>query len=157
LQGSRIDQSTHIAKSGLCRSSDDLRDSGGWLSTATGEIEIPSGDTQLGSAWVRVFNSCARGLRRGRQYSPGRSSRLDGSTEGAAHRLKLSGLIVANQPVHHRRGSSSECGPVRWWRHSIPSLGLNAAYQASRVGGETASGVRTEESAFPASASGVTV
>jgi hypothetical protein len=42
-------------------------------------------DTQLGSACVRVFNSCARGLRRGRQYSPGASSRFDGSTEGAAH------------------------------------------------------------------------
>ena len=42
-------------------------------------------DTQLGSACVRVFNSCARGLRRGRQYSPGTSSRFDGSTEGAAH------------------------------------------------------------------------
>ena len=28
-------------------------------------------DTQLGSVGVRVFNSCARGLRRSRQYSPG--------------------------------------------------------------------------------------
>jgi len=47
-------------------------------------------------------------LRRGGQYSPGTSSRIDGSTEGAAHRLRLSGLIVANQPVHRRRGSSFE-------------------------------------------------
>jgi hypothetical protein len=42
-------------------------------------------DTQLGSACVRVFNSCARSLRRGRHYSPGTSSRFDGSTESAAH------------------------------------------------------------------------
>jgi ABC-type antimicrobial peptide transport system permease subunit len=39
----------------------------------------------LGSECVWVFNSCARGLRRGRQYSTGASSRFDGSTEGAAH------------------------------------------------------------------------
>ena len=64
-------------------------------------------DTQLGSACLRIFNSCARGLRRGRQYSPGTSSRFDGANEGAAHGLRLSGLIVVNQPVHRRIGSSS--------------------------------------------------
>jgi len=68
-------------------------------------------------------------LLRGRQYSPGTSSRFDRSTEGAAHGLSLSGLIVANQPVHRRPSSSSQRGPVRWRRHSVPSLGVERRSQ----------------------------
>jgi hypothetical protein len=48
-------------------------------------------------------------------------------------------VIVANQPVHRGRGSSSECGPVRWWRHSIPSLGLKAALSSFLTDGARAS------------------